>query len=174
MFKSPFDKEHLTHSLIYRPTYYDRFRDAFISEVQTFCDVVLDDKRKVFRANICSLVLIMPLQRSLPRLSLPWKLLRSPWPSLILSEPARRFILTMKARQLSTRHELSGIYMCVNIMIFIKQHVQMHRMGRKCYVPGSPWVGRLIIFCGVTLATRQEAGLRCRHVARIIMMKYAL
>ncbi|AFR94584.1 transposase subfamily [Cryptococcus neoformans C23] len=26
------------------PTYYDRFRDAFISEVQTFCDVVLDDK----------------------------------------------------------------------------------------------------------------------------------
>lgn len=82
--------------------------------------------------------------------------------------------MTMKARQLSTKHELSGIYMCVNIMIFIKQHVQMHRMGRKCYVPGSPCVGRLTIFCGVTLATRQEARLRCWHVARIIMMKYAL
>lgn len=30
--------------LTHRPTYYERFREAFVREVNTFTDVVLDDK----------------------------------------------------------------------------------------------------------------------------------
>jgi hypothetical protein len=32
--------------IIYSPTYYERFKDAFVSEVNTFVDCCLNDKRK--------------------------------------------------------------------------------------------------------------------------------
>ena len=32
--------------LINSPTYYERFKEAFVNEVNTFTEAVLDDKRK--------------------------------------------------------------------------------------------------------------------------------
>lgn len=56
----------------------------------------------------------------------------------------------MKARQLLTRHEFDGVYVCNHYDLHKAARTKMHRMTSKCYVPESPCVGGLALFCGVT------------------------